>query len=91
MRQTVFTLAFTIVLFTASSLPAHILYDLIDLGEGTAYSVNNNGQIVGTSNDRPVIFDPTGGGNNIYLDDEGIAYSVNNNGQIVGSSGDQVR
>ena len=59
----------------------------IDLGEGIALSINDNGQIVGTSGYYPMqatIFDPTGGGENIYLGDWSDAHSINNSGQIVG-------
>ena len=76
-----------IVILIASSLQAQVLYDLTDLGEGAAYGINNSGQVVGDSNDRPVIFDSTGGGSNTYLADEGVAWSINNNGQIVGQIG----
>ena len=67
----------------------------IDLGtigrrESVAYSINNNGQIVGVENFVATLFDPTGGGNNIDLGTLGgwvsIAYSINNNGQIVGGA-----
>lgn len=97
MRQTVFVLMIAIVMFTASSLPAQVLYDLIDLGEGAAYSINNSGQVVGTAGyelpdgsfalvPHAVLFDSTGDGNNIDLG-EGTAYSINNSGQIVGQFG----
>jgi probable HAF family extracellular repeat protein len=55
-----------------------------------AYSINNNGQIVGGADGKATLFDPTGGGNNIDLGTLGgwvsIAYSINNNGQIVGGA-----
>ena len=76
---------------------AEILYNIIDLGgdKSEAYSINNNGQIVGLANagpnlgDRPMLFDTTGGGNNIELGTSlgghrGCAYSINNKGQAVG-------
>jgi probable HAF family extracellular repeat protein len=55
-----------------------------------AYSINNNGQIVGWDADnighrRACLFDPTGNGNNIQLGD-GEAAAINDNGQIVGYS-----
>jgi probable HAF family extracellular repeat protein len=77
------------VIIPAAPLSAEIQYSLTDLGEGSAYSINNSGQVVGTSDGSPVIFDTTNGGNNIYLGDEGVAYSINNSGQVVGYSGDQ--
>lgn len=51
-----------------------------------AYSINNNGQIVGYGDPYACIFDPTGGGTNINLQG-GCAYSINNNGEIVGKIG----
>jgi uncharacterized membrane protein len=70
----------------------------IDLGtlggtDSTAYSINNNGLIVGGAQDssghwRACLFDPTGHGNNIDLKGgDGEACAINNNGQIVGHSG----
>jgi probable HAF family extracellular repeat protein len=62
--------------------------NVIDLGQGSARSVNDNGQIVGgaTNNSgqtNAYLFDKTGGGNNINLGGH-YAYSINNSGQIVG-------
>jgi uncharacterized membrane protein len=66
--------------------------DLGTLGGTTsvAYSINNNGQIVGEADNssnfsRACLFDSTGRGANINLG-SGYAYSINNNGRIVGSS-----
>ncbi|MDH4241065.1 MAG: DUF3466 family protein [Phycisphaerae bacterium] len=75
------------VILTASAMPSEIRYNLIDLGEGEAYGINNSGQVVGISGGCPVMFDYTGVGN-ICLGDEGIAYSINESGQIVGKCGD---
>jgi uncharacterized membrane protein len=62
-----------------------------DLGEGTAQSINDNGQIVGNSYYlfQAVIFDSNDGGENIYLGEGTEAVSINNSGQIAGSVGDQ--
>jgi uncharacterized membrane protein len=65
---------------------------LIDLGPGVAYSINDSHQIVGTSdasgNGYAILFDSTGGGANIKLsDDHARSYSINNSGQIVGTIG----
>jgi uncharacterized membrane protein len=77
----------------------------VDLGSlpgydySLAFSVNNNGQIVGRANNldmsgenwnpRAVLFDPTGDGNNIDLGtlpghDSAEVFSINNKGQMVG-------
>ena len=73
----------------------------IDLGTlggsaSAAYSVNDNGQIVGNADfgwwsvGHATLFDITGSGNNIDLGtlegDRSCALSINNNGQIVGYS-----
>jgi probable HAF family extracellular repeat protein len=60
---------------------------VIDLGQGSARSINDSGQIVGgaTNNGQTnaYLFDKTGGGNNINLGGH-YAYSINNSGQIAG-------
>jgi probable HAF family extracellular repeat protein len=77
---------------------ASAYYKVIDLGNlgGTssyAYSINDNGQIVGwaansSGYERACLFDSTGHGANVDLGTFGgtrsEAYSINNNGQIVG-------
>jgi probable HAF family extracellular repeat protein len=73
-------------LFDSTGRGANI--DLGTLGDNTswgwAYSINNNGRIVGQNNGA-CLFDSTGGGANITLG-AGAAYSINNNGRIVGQS-----
>ncbi len=70
---------------------------LAGYGASTAFSINNNGKIVGFSysalfmqNWRATLFDPNGSGNNIDLGTLGgqvsLAYSINESGQIVGSA-----
>ena len=66
-----------------TSANAGVLYNVTDLGVGTAWSLNNNGQVVGTSSGSATLFDTAGGGNNITLGGE-AAFSINDNGQIVG-------
>jgi len=106
MREHCFFLgAVIVIVLAASSLSAEVLYHVTDLGtlggpDSTAYSINNKGQIVGVaaSSDplpwawyQPVLFDPTGEGNNIDLLlewDEGRAFAINSLGQIVGYVGD---
>ncbi|MHC4113576.1 MAG: hypothetical protein ACYSWZ_24225, partial [Planctomycetota bacterium] len=82
---------------------AAIRYNVTDLGtlpgyeSSRAWSINNKGQIVGEAfngnplyNNRAVLFDPNGAGNNIDLGTLGGknsgAVSINNNGQIVGGA-----
>jgi probable HAF family extracellular repeat protein len=82
----------TIVILLLTSLntgaisAAEIQYNVIDLGEGTAWSVNNNGQVVGDSYGYATLFDTTGNGNNIRIGTNiiGSAWAINNSGQIVG-------
>jgi probable HAF family extracellular repeat protein len=87
MRGTISLLssAFISLLFTTS---ANASYNLIDLGQGAAYSINDNGLIVGVSGGHACLFDSTGGGANKNLGTLGgtqsCAYSINNNGKIVG-------
>ncbi len=64
--------------------------------DSQAYSISNNGKIVGFTGLTPIatLFDPTGQGNNINLGTlagrtSSTAQSVNNNGQIVGYSRDR--
>ena len=88
--------AVVILLVLGSSVFAY--QQIIDLGPGIAYSINDNGQIVGyatsSSGDKHAcLFDSTGNGNNIYLGTlsglpNSVAASINNSGQIVGSAGD---
>jgi len=61
-------------------------YILADLGQGSAFSINNSGQIVGSSNGRALLFDSTGAGSNIDLG-PGAAWAINDNGRIVGNTG----
>ncbi len=87
---------------TANLTSAYLKYHAIDLGAlpgdgfdmSLAYSINNNGQIVGCVLDdnhsivHAVLFDTTGAGNNVDLGtlggDNSEAHSINNNGRIVG-------
>ena len=97
--RTVLVLVMVMVSFVVSpSAFAGILYNVIDLGDGHPYSINDNGQIVGATlnesgHTRATLYDATGGGNNIGLGGlpwggQSIAHSINNNGQIVGAAQD---
>jgi len=81
------SIALTLLLAPPTS--AEILYNVTDLGRGRALAISDNGQIVGHLSGRAMLFDPTGGGNNIMLDNqEGVisyASSINNDGQVVGN------
>jgi probable HAF family extracellular repeat protein len=106
MREHCFFLgAVIVIVLAASSLSAEVLYHVTDLGTlggpgSMAYSINNKGQIVGVAASseshsgawhQPVLFDPTGEGNNIDLLpkwEEGHASAINSLGQIVGYVGD---
>lgn len=81
--------------FMCSSAEAMVQYTFTDLGPGLAYSINNNGQIVGSSyNDvgklRATLFDASGVGNNRNLSpcltggEYSQALSINDSGLIVG-------
>jgi len=59
-------------------------YQITDLGAGYAYSINNNGQVVGYTGNA-TLFDTTGQGNNINMG-SGMAYSINDSGHAVGAS-----
>jgi probable HAF family extracellular repeat protein len=96
--KSILVLAMAVILLVATNL-CHAAYDFIDLGtltgknESRAYSINNNGQIVGYSMHgwEAVLFDATGNGNNIGLGflaagDHSIAYGINNSGKIVGEA-----
>jgi probable HAF family extracellular repeat protein len=91
----------TLAFILAVAAPTHQAigyYKLIDLGtlggnSSVAYSINNNGQIVGraynsSGNIRATLFDSIGSGKNIDLGTlggwESEAMSINDNGQIVG-------
>jgi len=71
-----------------SILSGEVLYDVVDLGPGSAYSINDNGNIVGQNNTgQAVIFDNTGNTNNTILLPESPnndAHGINNNGTIIG-------
>ena len=97
-----FVLLVLIILLTANPAPAVVTYNITDLGTldgyemSRAWFINNNGQIVGwvcelgSLRQRAVLFDATGGGNNIGLGTLGGessgALSINDNGQIVGGA-----
>jgi probable HAF family extracellular repeat protein len=62
---------------------------IIDLGPGTAYSINDNGQVVGKSGDHAFLY-KSSDGSKIDLgtlgDSQSVAYSINNAGRIVGQA-----
>jgi probable HAF family extracellular repeat protein len=95
MRGRIFLLssAFILLVLTTS---ANAYRPVIDLGDGTAYSINDNGLIVGQSGGHACLFDSTGHGANKDLGAFGgtqsVAYCINNSGKIVGqaSGGDSV-
>jgi probable HAF family extracellular repeat protein len=97
-RNSLFCLL-VISLFLSVRANADPVYNVIDLGTlggdySFAYSINNEGQIVGDATDSSgkslaTKFDSSGSGNNINLDPSGyesLAYSINNKGQIVGTT-----
>jgi len=96
-------LVFAIILAGLVGPVAAIRYNVTDLGTlpgyeiAQAWSINENGQIVGfvmqanfPNHSRAVLFDANGTGNNIDLGTLGgensSTCSINNNGQIVGSA-----
>jgi len=105
MRRKTQVLLFVIILCLSAVLKGEVSYKVIDLGSlggswpnSVAYSVSDNGQIVGKSQasssypryERATIFDPRGSGSNIDLGTLGdgwynsCANFVNNKGQVVG-------
>jgi uncharacterized membrane protein len=82
-----FFVSLAIIFVANSTLFATTQYQITDLGSGYAYSVNNNGQVVGRVgtfySGQATLFDTAGQGNNINLGN-GTAYSINDNGQAVG-------
>jgi uncharacterized membrane protein len=105
MKRRTQVLPFFIILCLSVFLKADVAYRITDLGSlggsfsnSFAYSVSDNGHIVGKSNnpspyvrsEHATLFDPTGSGNNIYLGTlssdwyNSCANFINNNGQIVG-------
>lgn len=81
--------AAVLIVLIALPVSAEALYNVTDLGRGRALAISDNGQIVGHLSGRAMLFDPTGGGNNIVLDkQDGVisyAFSINDSGQIVGN------
>ncbi|MGA2093712.1 MAG: DUF3466 family protein [Sedimentisphaerales bacterium] len=95
MRSLKTSLLWSAVILLVITASANADRQLIDLGLGLAHSINNNGQIIGSTKmdgtGYPILFDPTGGKANINISpiisgtrQTGVAYSINNNGQIVG-------
>lgn len=82
-------LAAVLIVLMALPVSADVLYNITDLGSGWAMAISDNRQIVGHCSGRAMLFDPTGGGNNIVLDNQdgviSYASSINDNGQIVGN------
>ena len=60
-----------------------VQYEIIDLGEGRAYDINNNGQIVGRSSGEAFLYD--NGMINTLNNSPRSATGINNNSQIIGS------
>ncbi len=77
-------------LFDSTGGGANIVLDPLGY-DGEAFSINNNGQIVGYSGQHAYIFDSTGGGANIDLVGGygSLAHSINDNFQIVGLANDR--
>ncbi|MHC4154001.1 MAG: hypothetical protein ACYST6_03605 [Planctomycetota bacterium] len=97
-RQPVFLSAVLLITPALTQSTAVTRYNVTDLGTLPGYdaslpwSINNHGQIVGEAvagnHSRAVLFDPTGGGDNIDLGTLGgqdsHAHSINDRGQVIG-------
>ena len=71
--------------------PVFAYQQVIDLGAGTAYSINDNGLIVGESGGRAFLYNPSGGGSKIDLEASAAPHKaslirINNNNKIVGQA-----
>ena len=65
--------AIVLALLLSSRAVTEVMYNVTDLGKGSATAISDNGQIVGHCGSRAMLFDPTGDGNNIMLDNDGQA------------------
>lgn len=78
------------VLAAASASPSwgQSTYTVTDLGPGVATGINNNGQVVGYSNQSngyPYAFLYSNGSMQLISGQNSYAYGINNNGQVVGA------
>jgi len=89
MRKITILLVVQVSLFNILTAKAETLYNVIGLGDGIPYSVNDHGQIVGVFNGYATLFDSNGGGNKAVLGTlpqggPSEAHCININGKIVG-------
>ncbi|MBU1086084.1 MAG: immunoglobulin domain-containing protein [Candidatus Omnitrophica bacterium] len=85
MKTKIFTAAIIAILLLLNINVFAAEYEVRDLGAWEPKDINNNGQIVGSENSKPVFWN--NGIKTIISDLEGVAYAINEIGQVAGTIG----